>query len=132
MLDIHEDEEETKEAAENNADLYQQFNKEEKITVISAYKLSHDEEQKDMSAAVDSETYQCFMDYMRQVSVRKKKVPGPLRDSLITALSVKYGADLEELAKLFGLKKRRVKEIVKKEQKLGNNEAGERLARLNL
>jgi len=34
-----------KEVAEKYAKLYQQFNKEEKITVISAYKLSSDEEQ---------------------------------------------------------------------------------------
>jgi len=39
-----------KEVAEKYAKLYQQFNKEEKITVISAYKLNHDEEQQVLSA----------------------------------------------------------------------------------
>jgi F-type H+-transporting ATPase subunit delta len=39
-----------KEVAEKYAKLYQQFNKEEKITVISAYKLSSDEEQQVLKA----------------------------------------------------------------------------------
>ncbi len=84
-----------------------------------------------MTAAVDSETYQLFKDYMMQVGVCKKKVPGPLRDSLITALVVKHGADIEELAKLFGVKKRRVKEILKKGQEATMDDAETRLAHLN-
>ena len=39
-----------KEIAEKYAKLYQQFNKEEKITVISAYRLSGDEEQQVLRA----------------------------------------------------------------------------------
>jgi ATP synthase F1 delta subunit len=39
-----------KEIAEKYAKLYQQFNKEEKITVISAYRLSADEEQQVLTA----------------------------------------------------------------------------------
>ena len=39
-----------KEIAEKYAKLYQQFNKEEKITVISAYRLSADEEQQVLNA----------------------------------------------------------------------------------
>lgn len=39
-----------KEIAEKYAKLYQQFNKEEKITVISAYRLSADEEQQVLHA----------------------------------------------------------------------------------
>lgn len=39
-----------KEVAEKYVKLYQQFNKEEKITIISAYKLSADEEQQVLSA----------------------------------------------------------------------------------
>jgi ATP synthase F1 delta subunit len=39
-----------KEVADKYAKLYQQFNKEEKITVISAYKLSSDEEQQVLGA----------------------------------------------------------------------------------
>jgi ATP synthase F1 delta subunit len=39
-----------KEIAEKYAKLYQQFNKEEKITIISAYRLSSDEEQQVLRA----------------------------------------------------------------------------------
>lgn len=39
-----------KEISEKYAKLYQQFNKEEKITIISAYRLSTDEEQQVLSA----------------------------------------------------------------------------------
>jgi F-type H+-transporting ATPase subunit O len=39
-----------KEVAEKYAKLYQQFNKEEKITIISAYRLSQDEEQQVLKA----------------------------------------------------------------------------------
>lgn len=39
-----------KEVTEKYQKLYQQFNKEEKITIISAYKLSGDEEQQVLSA----------------------------------------------------------------------------------
>lgn len=39
-----------KEIAEKYQKLYQQFNKEEKITIISAYKLSGEEEQQVLGA----------------------------------------------------------------------------------
>jgi F0F1-type ATP synthase delta subunit len=39
-----------KEVTEKYQKLYQQFNKEEKITIISAYKLSGEEEQEVLSA----------------------------------------------------------------------------------
>ena len=39
-----------KEVTEKYQKLYQQFNKEEKITIISAYKLTGDEEQQVLSA----------------------------------------------------------------------------------